>query len=82
MLAKSVAFIREHSIETFDDLSRLVDDAESHQEEIHDRIRQAEARLKVIGEQKKVSIDYKRTKVIYAQYRESGSFMLSMSRTF
>ncbi|MCQ2401466.1 MAG: relaxase/mobilization nuclease domain-containing protein [Lachnospiraceae bacterium] len=72
MLAKSVAYIREHNIETYDDLSRLTADAESHQEEIHDRIRQAEVRLKVIGEQKKASIDYKRTKAIYAQYRESG----------
>ena len=72
MLAKSVAYIREHNIGTFDDLSKLVADAEAHQDELHDRIRQAEARLKVIGEQKKASIDYKKTKAVYAQYRESG----------
>ena len=72
MLAKSVAYIREHNIETFDDLAQLVTNAEAHQEEIHDRIRQTEARLKVIGEQKKASIDYKKTKAVYVQYRESG----------
>ena len=72
MLAKSVAYIREHNIETFEDLAQLVTNADAHQEEIHDRIRQTETRLKVIGEQKKASIDYKRTKAIYAQYRESG----------
>ena len=72
MLAKSVAYIREHNIETFEDLSQLVTNADAHQEEIHDRIRRTEARLKVIGEQKKASIDYKKTKAVYAQYRESG----------
>ena len=72
MLAKSVAYIREHNIETFEDLAQLVTNADAHQEEIHDRIRQTEARLKVIGEQKKASIDYKKTKAVYAQYRESG----------
>ena len=60
MLAKSVAYIREHNIETFEDLSQLVTNADTHQDEIHDRIRQTEARLKVIGEQKKASIDYKK----------------------
>ena len=72
MLAKSVAYIREHSIATFEDLAQLVTNADARQEEIHDRIRQTEARLKVIGEQKKASIDYKKTKAVYAQYRESG----------
>ena len=72
MLAKSVAYIREHRIATFDDLTQLVTNAETRQDEIHDRIRQTEARLKVIGEQKKASIDYKKTKAVYAQYRDSG----------
>ena len=71
-LASSMAYLSTHHIDTYEDLSKLVNEAVSKNDEILARVRSAEARLKEIAEMKKAITNYLRTKDIYAEWKKSG----------
>lgn len=71
-MASSMAYLSTHGIRTYEDLSRLVDDAVKKNDELLARVQSAETRLKEIAEMKKAIINYLKTKDVYAEWKKSG----------
>ena len=71
-LASSMAYLSTHGIRTYEDLSRLVDDAVKKNDELLARVQSAETRLKEIAEMKKAITNYLKTKDVYAEWKKSG----------
>jgi len=71
-LASSMAYLSTHKIQTYEELTKLVDDAVHKNDELLARVQSAEARLKEIGETRKAITNYLKTKDVYAEWKKSG----------
>ena len=73
-MASSMAYLSSHNIRTYEELCKIVDDAVKKNDELLDRVRSAEARLKEIAELKKAITNYLKTKDVYAEWKKSGYY--------
>ena len=71
-LAASMAFLRDHQIDSFEQLTEMVDTAKRKNDELLAGINAAEDRLKEITELKKTIHSYLRTKAVYVEWKSSG----------
>lgn len=71
-ISQTVIFLKEHHIGSPEELEKQIDDLQSACEERKAFIRQAQNRMKEINRQLQAIRDYRRTKEIYTQFRESG----------
>ena len=71
-ISQTVIFLKEHHIGSPEELEKQIDDLQSAYEEKKAFIRQAQNRMKEINCQRQAIRDYRRTKEIYTQFRESG----------
>ena len=71
-ISQTVIFLKEHHIGSLEELEKQIDDLQSACEERKAFIRQAQNRMKEINRQRQAIRDYRRTKAIYNQFRESG----------
>ena len=71
-ISQTVIFLKEHHIGSPEELEKQIDDLQSACEERKAFIRQAQNRMKEINRQRQAIRDYRRTKAIYNQFRESG----------
>ena len=71
-ISQTVIFLKEHHIGSLEELEKQIDDLQSACEEKKASIRQAQNRMKEINRQRQAIRDYRRTKEIYTQFRESG----------
>ncbi|MCD7813755.1 MAG: relaxase/mobilization nuclease domain-containing protein [Lachnospiraceae bacterium] len=71
-MAEAVCFIKEHGIDTYEELAEKTDAAAVHFNELSASIKSSEERLAEIAALKKHIINYGRTKETYAAYRKSG----------
>ena len=71
-ISQTVIFLKEHHIGSPEELEKQIDDLQSACEERKAFIRQAQNRMKEINCQRQAIRDYRRTKEIYTQFRESG----------
>ena len=65
-------FIEDHGIRSMQELSELADGATARFNELSQKIKKSEARLKEISVTKRAIIDYVKTKDIYTEYRKAG----------
>lgn len=71
-ISQTVIFLKEHHIGSLEELEKQIDDLQSAHDEKKASIRQAQNRMKEINCQRQAIRDYRRTKAIYNQFRESG----------
>ena len=71
-IAQSMIYLKEHHIESYDELADKIHALKGKQTKIKNDVRTIQARMKEISEQKKAILTYRRTKDVYAKYRESG----------
>ena len=71
-ISQTVIFLKEHHIGSSEELEQKIDDLQSACEERKAFIRQAQNRMKEINRQRQAIRDYRRTKEIYTQFKESG----------
>ena len=71
-VAKSICFIHEHGIETFEALVALTDNAAKRFEVLSESIKVKQKRLEEIAETKKQIVNYTKTREIYEAYKRSG----------
>ncbi len=71
-MAEAVCFIKEHGIDTYEELAEKTDAAAARFNELSASIKSSEERLAEIAALKKHIINYGRTKETYAAYRKSG----------
>lgn len=71
-ISQTVIFLKEHHIGSPEELEKQIDELQSAYEEKKASIRQAQNRMKEINRQRQAIRDYRRTKEIYTQFRESG----------
>lgn len=71
-ISQTVIFLKEHHIGSLEELEKQIDDLQSAHDEKKASIQQAQNRMKEINRQRQAIRDYRRTKAIYAQFRESG----------
>ena len=70
--AQMVIFLKEHHLGSPEELEQQIDDLQSAHDEKKASIRQAQNRMKEINRQRQAIRDYRRTKEIYTQFKESG----------
>lgn len=70
--AQMVIFLKEHQIDSLEELNDQIQGLTDHQNELKASIREKQNRMKEIIRQRQAIRDYSRTKEVYAQYRESG----------
>jgi len=71
-MAQTMIFIREHGIESLDDLQQKTDAASARFDELSDRLKASEKRLVEIAALKTHIINYSKTRDTYVEYRKSG----------
>lgn len=71
-VAKSMIYLKEHHIASYDELEEKLHAALTSRNALKDRIRAAQSRMTEIRDQRNAILSYRKTKDIYAQYRESG----------
>lgn len=71
-ISQTVIFLKEHHIGSPEELEKQIDDLQSAHDEKKASIQQAQNRMKEINRQRQTIRDYRRTKEIYSQFRESG----------
>lgn len=71
-MAKAVLYLKEHSIDSYEELAQKAEDATSRVNALRMEIRAAEKRMKEISALRTQIIHYAKTKKIYADYRASG----------
>ena len=71
-MASSMAYLSSHGIKTYEELTKLANEAVKRNDDLLDRIRSAEARLKEISELKKAITNYLKTKDVYSEWKKSG----------
>lgn len=71
-VAKSICFIQEHGIETFEELVALTDNAAKRFDELSESIKVRQKRLEEIAETKKQIVNYAKTRETYEAYKRSG----------
>lgn len=70
--AQSIIYLKENHIGSTDELDRQIRLLRSERNTIYASIRQTQERLKEINRLRQAIRDYRRTKEVYVQYRESG----------
>lgn len=71
-VSQTVIFLKEHHLGSPEELEQQIDDLQSAHDEKKASIRQAQNRMKEINRQRQAIRDYRRTKEIYTQFKESG----------
>lgn len=71
-IAQSMIFLKENHFDSYEMLEDTIQELTRKRNDLKARIRASQARMKEISEQKKAILTYRRTKSVYAQYRESG----------
>ena len=70
-ISKSVIYLKEHDIDSYDELMNRISSASQRRNEISARIRSTQSCMKELGAKKTAILNYRRTKEIYTQYRDS-----------
>lgn len=71
-IAQSMIYLKENHFDSYEMLEDTIQELTRKRNDLKARIRASQARMKEISEQKKAILTYRRTKSVYAQYRESG----------
>ena len=71
-MSKTLLFLRDHKIESLEQLNRLAAQKISERDDLLASVQQSERRLAVIGTLKKHIINYSKTRPIYEEYRKAG----------
>ena len=70
--AQSIIYLKEHQISSLDELEAQIMVLRSERNALHASIREKQNRMKEINQQRQAIRDYRRTKEIYTQYKDSG----------
>lgn len=70
--AQMVIFLKEHHIDSLEELNDQIQELTNQQKELKAALREKQNRMKEINRQRQTIRDYSRTKEVYTQYRESG----------
>ena len=70
--AQSIIYLKEHQIGSLDELDDQIMTLRSQRNALHASIREKQNRMKEINQQRQAIRDYRRTKEIYTQYKDSG----------
>lgn len=70
--AQSIIYLKEHQISSLDELEAQIMVFRSERNALHASIREKQNRMKEINQQRQAIRDYRRTKEIYTQYKDSG----------
>ena len=70
--AQSIIFMKENHIDSLDELEERIATLRSERNTVNASIRKKQSRMKEINQQRKAIRDYRRTKDLYTQYRQSG----------
>lgn len=71
-LASSMIYLKENHVGSYAELESRIQATLDDRNALKDKIRAVQARMQEISGQKKAILVYRRTKEVYAQYRESG----------
>lgn len=71
-IAQSMIYLKENHFDSYEMLEDTIQELTGKRNDLKAWIRASQARMKEISEQKKAILTYRRTKSVYAQYRESG----------
>jgi hypothetical protein len=71
-MSKTLLFLRDHKIESMEQLDQLVRQQTAKRDALLSSIQQSEKRLAEIGTLKKHIINYSKTRVTYEEYRKAG----------
>lgn len=71
-MSKTLLFLRDHKIESMEQLDQLVQQQTAKRDALLSSIQQSEKRLVEIGTLKKHIINYSKTRAIYEEYRKAG----------
>lgn len=71
-LASSMIYLKENQIGSYTELESRIHAALDERKALKSNIRASQARMEEISRQKKAILVYRRTKEVYAKYRESG----------
>jgi hypothetical protein len=71
-MSKTLLFLRDHKIESMEQLDQLVQQQTAKRDALISSIQQSEKRLAEIGTLKKHIINYSKTRAIYEEYRKAG----------
>ena len=70
--AQMVIFLKEHQIDSLEELNDQIQELTNQQKELKAALREKQNRMKEINRQRQTIRDYSRTREVYTQYRESG----------
>lgn len=70
--AQSVIYLKENHIDSLDELEAQIKSLRSRRNALYADIRKSNNRMQEINRLRKAIRDYRRTKTVYAQYKESG----------
>ena len=70
--AQSIIYLKEHQISSLDELEAQIMVFRSERNALHASIREKQNRIKEINQQRQAIRNYRRTKEIYTQYKDSG----------
>lgn len=71
-IAQSMIYLKENHFDSYEMLEDTIQELTGKRNELKARIKASQLRMKEISEQKKAILTYRRTKSVYAQYRDSG----------
>lgn len=71
-MSKTLLFLRDHKIESMEQLAQLVQQQTAKRDALLSSIQQSEKRLAEIGTLKKHIINYSKTRATYEEYRKTG----------
>ena len=71
-MAKTLLFLRDHDIETMEQLDRIADEQSGKKDELLEQVKISEKRLGEIADLRRHITDYVATKKTYVAYRKSG----------
>ena len=71
-MAKSLLFLRDHNIQSFDELEEYAEKQTHRRDELLEKVKTSEQRLAEISDLRKHIITYVKTKDVYAAYRKAG----------
>lgn len=70
--AQSIIYLKEHQIGSLDELEAQIMVLRSERNTLHASIREKQNRMKEINQHRQAIRDYRRTKAVYTQYKDSG----------
>ena len=71
-VSQMVIFLKEHRIGSLEELNEQIQELTKQRNSLKASIREKQTRMKEINRQRQAIRDYRRTKDVYTQYRESG----------